>query len=157
MKRALGIAKLLLLTLTGLAVFWALAVVAVLVLPSSWTSRRPPDAELLQRHLGLESTNGFSRIEVKYQPAREWTAWFYLEAEPERIERLLRERQFNEEERRKAAESVRALRMKSFSTAPPPPTNGVRMYFKWSPSEGASYRAVTGTNGSQIWITVHRS
>ena len=156
MKRALAIAELLLLTLAGLAGLWVLAVVAVLVLPSSWTSRRPPDAELLQRHLGLESTNGFSRVEVKYQPAREWTAWFYLEAEPERIERLLREQHFSTTGNTQTNETIRWV---AFPAAPPPPpVTLARFYFKskWPADTATSYRAVVGTNGSQLWIRVKR-
>lgn len=137
MKRALAVAKLLLLTLAGAAALWVLAVIAVLVLPSSCTSRRPPDAELLQRHLGLESTNGFSRIEVKYQPAREWTAWFHLEAEPEGIQSLLRNQHVSTTGNTQTNETIRWV---AFSAAPPPPPMTLaRFYFKSPADTTTSY------------------
>ncbi len=154
MKRALTIAKLLLATLVGAVALWVLAVIAVLVLPSSCTSLRPPDAELLRRHLGLESTNGFARIEINYQPAREWTARFYLEAPAARIEQLLAEGHFIQNGNRQTSETIRLV---AFPAAPPPPPVTVaRFYFK-APKNGAtSYRAVVGTNGMQLWIRVQR-
>lgn len=154
MKRALGIAKLLLLTLAGLAVFWALAVVAVLVLPSSWTSRRPPDAELLQRHLGLESTNGFSRIEVKYQPAREWSAWFHLQATPERLSQLLADLRFKET---RAIDWNDLVRVVTLNAEPSSPVNpGVKLYEKQPPEDVLWHYAVRSANGTKLWIWVHR-
>lgn len=162
MKRALAIVKLLLLTLAGAVGLWVLAVIAVLVLPSYWTSRRPPDAELLQRHLGLESTNDFSRIEVKYQPAREWTAWFYLEAQPERIERLLREQHFSREDNsqtnsRGSSRAKTTVRWVAIPAAPPPPSITSGQFYSKSPSDTAtSFYADAATNGSQLWVRVHR-
>jgi hypothetical protein len=155
MKRLLAIAKLLLAnTLAGAVALWVLAVIAVLVLPSSCTSRRPPDAELLQRHLGLESTNGFARIEINYQPAREWTARFYLEAPAARIEQLLAEGHFIHNGNRQANETIRWV---AFPAAPAlPPVTAARFYFKAPKNSATSYRAVVGTNGMQLWLRVDR-
>lgn len=154
MKRALAIAKLLLATLAGAVALWVLAVIAVLVLPSSCTSRRPPDAELLRRHLGLESTNGFARIEINYQPAREWTARFYLEAPAERIQQLLAEQHFVQNGSRQTNETIRLV---AFPAAPPPPPVTAARFYSKAPKNGAtSYRAVVGTNGMQLWIRVQR-
>lgn len=154
MKRVHAIAKLVLATLAGAVALWVLAVIAVLVLPSSCTSGCPPDAELLQRHLGLDSTNGFGRVEINYQPAREWTAWFYLEAPAARIQQLLADQHFVQNGNRQTNETIRWV---AFPAAPPPPpVTTVRFYFKAPKNTATSYRAVVGTNGMQLWIRVQR-
>lgn len=154
MKRALAIAKLLLLTFAGVAGLWILALVALLVLPSSWTSRRPPDAELLQRHLGLESTNGFSRIEVKYQPAREWSAWFHLQATPERLSQLLGNLRFKEIRASEWNDLVRAVTLNSESSTLVDP--GVKLFEKQPPEDVLWHYAVRSADGTKLWIRVHR-
>jgi hypothetical protein len=140
--------------LAGLAGLWVLAVVAVLVLPSSWTSRRPPDAELLQRHLGLESTNGFSRIEVKYQPAREWSAWFHLQATPERLSQLLAYLRFKEIRASERNDLIRMVTLNAESSSPVDP--GVKLSEKQPPGEILWHYAVQSADGTELWFWVLR-
>lgn len=154
MKRALAIAKLLLLTFAGIAGLGVLAVVALLVLPSSWTSGRPPDAELLQRHLGLESTNGFSRVEVKCQPARERSAWFHLQATPERLSQLLGNLRFKEIRASEWNDWVRAVTLNSESSSPVDP--GVKLFEKQPPEDVLWHYAVQGADRTKPWIGAHR-
>lgn len=126
----------------------------MLVLPSSWTSRRPQDAKLLQRHFGLSSTNGFRRAEVKYRPAREWSAWFYLGASPERLSRLLADQRFSEG---RTIQTNEVFDLVSVGLPPLPQTLTGAKVFERRPAEDVLWHyAVLSPDGTKLWSWIHR-
>ena len=121
----------------------------LLVVMVAWPGRSR--RRLLESHLGLTNSAAFHNIHTKFSGGREWTAWIYLEANPEEIQRVLRAQGF------KPMSSVdeMTLRRASFPNAPPPPAWAKAQCFNRH-GRGTIDYAVIGSGSTQLWFVAMR-
>lgn len=113
-----------------------------------------PDYDLLQRHLGTLDRSKATRIETDFESAREWTAWFYVEAPKGVVTDLLNKQGFivgssqEEDDLKWISES---------STMPDLPNRSECRFFTYAPNDlGVIYKAVTDEDGDRVWILAMR-
>ncbi len=131
-----------------------IAIVLLIALFFAFRRSAGPDYDLLQRHLGSLDRSKATRIETDFESAREWTAWFYVEAPKEVVTDLLSKEGF----KTGTSQAEDDLKWISGSTKMPRlPKRSECRFFTYSPNDrGVMYKAVTDEVGDRVWILAMR-